>query len=55
MGEVNELQDDIRRTGDRQQDALFVMLVSAAFGADPWATEDFLFDKGIINNKLIEL
>lgn len=55
MGEANEFRGNIWRTGDRRRDALFAMLVSIAFGADPWATEDFLFDEGIINGKSIEL
>ena len=43
-----ETQEAIRNMSDEQQDILFTMIVSAAFGADPWATEDALYRSGII-------
>jgi len=43
-----ETQDAIRNMSEEQQDILFTLIVSAAFGADPWATEDYLYDRGII-------
>lgn len=45
-----QLQKDIQNMDDVQQDILFTMLVSAATGADPWSTEDALYERGIIHN-----
>ena len=36
---------------DEQLDVAFTMLVSAAFGSDPFETEEYLREKGIIGDE----